>query len=171
MVSTATEEEPNIFKPPDSYVPEMLPRLECQQSLYPRESAIVMQPRLEYQTCHTFYAPQIATVEEPTMVKHIGSYVPEMQPRLEYQAGQTLYPPHATLSQIPNDPFINLPPSFTTLLSGCFPNSSLGNLHNWSYLFYFKIYIASFIHFINKFSSHENGYRCRPNNCKAGSWS
>ncbi|XP_048597798.1 protein POOR HOMOLOGOUS SYNAPSIS 1 [Brassica napus] len=108
-----------------SYVPEMLPRLECQQSLYPRESAIVMQPRLEYQTCHTFYAPQIATVEEPTMVKHIGSYVPEMQPRLEYQAGQTLYPPHATLSQIPNDPFINLPPSFTTLLSGCFPNSSL----------------------------------------------
>ncbi|KAG5387330.1 hypothetical protein IGI04_038800 [Brassica rapa subsp. trilocularis] len=123
-----------------SYVPEMLPRLECQQSLYPRESAIVeepamvkhlgsyvpeMQPRLEYQTCHTFYAPQIATVEEPNMVKHIGSYVPEMQPRLEYQAGQTLYPPHATLSQIPNDPFINLPPSFTTLLSGCFPNSSL----------------------------------------------
>ncbi|CAG7867288.1 unnamed protein product [Brassica rapa] len=140
MVSTASEEEPNIFKPPDSYVPEMLPRLECQQSLYPLESAIVeepamvkhlgsyvpeMQPRLEYQTCHTFYAPQIATVQEPNMVKHIGSYVPEMQPRLEYQAGQTLYPPHATLSQIPNDPFINLPPSFTTLLSGCFPNSSL----------------------------------------------
>ncbi|KAF2618555.1 hypothetical protein F2Q68_00042559 [Brassica cretica] len=138
--STATEEEPNLFKPPDSYVPEMLPRLECQQSLYPPESAIVeepnmvnhigsyfpeMQPRLEYQTCHTFYAPQIATVEEPTMVKHIGSYVPEMQPRLEYQAGQTLYPPQSTLSQIPNDPFSNLPPSFTTLLSGCFPNSSL----------------------------------------------
>ncbi|CAN7096729.1 unnamed protein product [Brassica rapa subsp. narinosa] len=159
-----------------SYVPEMLPRLECQQSLYPRESAIVgepnmvkhlgsyvpemqprleyqsgqtlyppqcatveqptmvkhlgsyvpeMQPRLEYQTCHTFYAPQIATVEEPNMVKHIGSYVPEMQTRLEYQAGQTLYPPQSTLSQIPIDPFINLPPSFTTLLSGCFPNSSL----------------------------------------------
>ncbi|CDY61310.1 BnaAnng17480D [Brassica napus] len=141
--STATEEKPNcIFKPPDSYVPEMLPRLECQQSLYPRESAIVgepnmvkhlgsyvpeMQPRLEleYQTCHTFYAPQIATVEEPNMVKHIGSYVPEMQTRLEYQAGQTLYPPQSTLSQIPIDPFINLPPSFTTLLSGCFPNSSL----------------------------------------------
>ncbi|CDY54236.1 BnaC08g49930D [Brassica napus] len=113
---TATEEEPNIFKPPDSYVPEMLPRLDY---------VLEMQPRLEYQTCQTFYEPQIATVEEPTMVKHIGSYVPEMQPRLGYQAGQTLYPPHATLSQIPNDPFINLPPSFTTLLSGCFPNSSL----------------------------------------------
>nr|VDD59171.1 unnamed protein product [Brassica oleracea] len=137
---TATEEEPNIFKPPDSYVPEMLPRLECQQSLYPQQFAteeepnmvkppesyvLEMQPRLEYQTCQTFYEPQIATVEEPTMVKHIGSYVREMQPRLGYQAGQTLYPPHATLSQIPNDPFINLPPSFTTLLSGCFPNSSL----------------------------------------------
>ncbi|CAF2115955.1 unnamed protein product [Brassica oleracea] len=123
-----------------SYVPEMLPRLECQQSLYPQQFAteeepnmvkppesyvLEMQPRLEYQTCQTFYEPQIATVEEPTMVKHIGSYVPEMQPRLGYQAGQTLYPPHATLSQIPNDPFINLPPSFTTLLSGCFPNSSL----------------------------------------------
>ncbi|KAJ4895581.1 poor homologous synapsis 1 [Raphanus sativus] len=134
IIPRATEEEPNLFRPPNSYVPEMLPRLEYQQSATAEEPNMVkhlgsyvpeMQPRLEYQTGQTFYTPQIAAVEEPTMVKHIGSYVPEIQPRLEYQTGQTLYRPQSTLSQIPNDSFSNLPPSFTTLLSGCFPNSTL----------------------------------------------
>ncbi|KAJ0250603.1 Protein POOR HOMOLOGOUS SYNAPSIS 1 [Hirschfeldia incana] len=143
IIPRATEEEPNTFRPPDSYLPEMLSRLEYQtgQTLYPPQYATLeepnmvkhlgsyvpeMQPRLEYQTGQTsFYTPQIATVEEPTMVQHFGSYVPEMQPRLEYQTGQTVYPPQSTLSQIPNHPFSNLPPSFTTLLSGCFPNSTL----------------------------------------------
>lgn len=155
----ATEEEPNLFRPPNSYVPEMLPRLEYQQSATAEEPNMVkhlgsyvpeMQPRLEYQTGQTFYTPQIAAVEEPTMVKHIGSYVPEIQPRLEYQTGQTLYRPQSTLSQIPNDSFSNLPPSFTTLLSGCFPNSTLGNPHYDLACSSLKC-IAFFIHLVNNF--------------------
>ncbi|KAJ4895609.1 Uncharacterized protein Rs2_22403 [Raphanus sativus] len=66
-----------------------------------------------------------ATVEEPNMVKHLGSYVPEMQARLEYQDGKILHPPQSTLSHISNENCSNLPPNFTTLPSGCFPNSTL----------------------------------------------
>lgn len=62
------------------------------------------------------------------MVKPLDGYVPEMLPRLEYVTGQTFYPPQSALSQIPNETPINLPPSFSTLLSGCFPNSTLGNI-------------------------------------------
>ncbi|KAL0884735.1 hypothetical protein Bca101_008716 [Brassica carinata] len=177
IIPRAAEEEPNMFRPPDSYVPEMLPTLEyqtCQtsyapqfptleepnmvkhlgsyvpemqlrleyqtgQTLYTPQLATVeepnivkhlgsyvpeMQPRLEYQTGQTLYTPQLATVEEPSIVKRLGSYVPQMQPRLEYQTGEISYPPQSAISQIPNEPFSNLPPSFTTLLSGCFPNST-----------------------------------------------
>ncbi|CAH2038349.1 unnamed protein product [Thlaspi arvense] len=106
IIPRATEQEPNMVKPPDSYFPEML-------------------PRLEYQTGQTFYAPRSATMEEPNMVRHFDSYVPQMQPRLDYQIGQTLYPPQSTLTQTPYEPSMNLPPSFSTLLSGCFPNSTL----------------------------------------------
>ncbi|VVA90877.1 unnamed protein product [Arabis nemorensis] len=66
-----------------------------------------------------------ATVEEANMVEPLGSYVPEMVPRLEYETVQTSYQPQSALSQISNETPINLPPSFTTLLSGCFPNSTL----------------------------------------------
>ncbi|KAF8111037.1 hypothetical protein N665_0076s0042 [Sinapis alba] len=142
MIPRATEEEPNMFRPPDSYVPEMLPRIEYQtrQTLYPPQFATLeepnmvkhlgsyvpeMQPRIEYQTCQNLYTPQLATVEEPTIDKRLGSYVPQRQPRLEYQTGEISYPPQSAISQIPNEPFSNLPPSFTTLLSGCFPNSTL----------------------------------------------
>lgn len=93
----------------DSYVPEML-------------------PRLEYQTGQTLYTPQPATEEERNIVKPLDCYVPETLPRLEYQTGQTLYSPQSALSQISNETSINLPPSFTTLLSGCYPNSTLGNI-------------------------------------------
>ncbi|ESQ35781.1 hypothetical protein EUTSA_v10007956mg [Eutrema salsugineum] len=142
IIPRATEEEQSMVKPHDSYVPEMLPRVEYQtgQTLYTPQFATVeepnmvkhldsyvpqMLPRVEYQTGQTLYPPQSAIVEEPNMVKHLGSYVPQMLPRLEYGAGQTLYPPQSTLSQISNEASINLPPSFSTLLSGCFPNSTL----------------------------------------------
>ncbi|CAH8383916.1 unnamed protein product [Eruca vesicaria subsp. sativa] len=143
IIPRATEEEPNMVNYLGSYVPERQPRLEYQtgQTFYQSQFATVeepnmvkrlgsyvpeRQPRLEYQTGQIIYPPQFATVEEPSMVKHLGSYAPEMQPRLEYQTGQILYPPQqSTLSQIRNEPFSDLPPSFTTLLSGCFPNSTL----------------------------------------------
>ncbi|CAA7020761.1 unnamed protein product [Microthlaspi erraticum] len=85
-----------------------------------------MLPRLEYQTGQTLYTPQPATEEERNIVQPLDCYVPEMLPRLEYQTGQTLYSPQSAISQISNESSINLPPSFTTLLSGCYPNSTLG---------------------------------------------
>ncbi|CAN8294370.1 unnamed protein product [Cochlearia groenlandica] len=104
----ATEQEPNVVRPIESYVPETL-------------------LRFGYQTGQTLYTQQLQPAAEenlPNMVQHFDSYVPEILPRNEYQARQTLYPTQSAFTQIPNVNPFNLPPSFTTLLSACFPNST-----------------------------------------------
>lgn len=73
------------------------------------------------------------------MVRFFDSSVPEVLPRPEYEAGQALYPSQSTLNQIPS-----LPPSFTTLLSGCFPDSTLGTFFIVSLLIWSLRHITLF---------------------------
>ncbi|KAL1222822.1 Protein POOR HOMOLOGOUS SYNAPSIS 1 [Cardamine amara subsp. amara] len=124
IVPRSTEEQPNMVNP--------LCRATEEQPymVNPLCRAIEEQPYMVNPLCRvTEEQPYMvnslcrATEEQPNMV---DSYTPQMLPRLEYETGQTVYQPQSMLSQIPNENFINHPPSFTTLLSGCFPNSTLG---------------------------------------------
>ncbi|XP_019094743.1 PREDICTED: protein POOR HOMOLOGOUS SYNAPSIS 1-like isoform X1 [Camelina sativa] len=123
-IRRATEEKPSMVKPLNSYVPEMqLPRLEYE----PQNQKFETRSEVSFQSDYNPSDETVsrATAEEPNMGNLLDSYVPEMLPRLEYETRQTLYQPESAISRIPNQSSNNLPPSFTSLLSGCFPNSTL----------------------------------------------
>ncbi|AAD31342.1 T16B5.15 [Arabidopsis thaliana] len=105
IIPRATQKEPNMVRPLNSYVPEMLPRIVYEA---------------QYQKSETRSEVSFQSDYNPS-IEIFPSSVPEVLPRPEYEAGQALYPSQSTLNQIPS-----LPPSFTTLLSGCFPDSTLG---------------------------------------------
>nr|AAF17659.1 F20B24.14 [Arabidopsis thaliana] len=139
IIPRATQKEPNMVRPLNSYVPEMLPRIvyEAQYQKSETRSEVSFQsdynpsieifPRLDhiysvvnlYKCLSQPFRHGKFFSAEPLRKSQICS-VPEVLPRPEYEAGQALYPSQSTLNQIPS-----LPPSFTTLLSGCFPDSTL----------------------------------------------
>ncbi|CAL9214457.1 unnamed protein product [Arabidopsis halleri] len=118
IIPRATQKEPNMVKPINSYVPEMQPRIEYEAQNQKSETRSEVSFQTDYNPSNEIFPRAIE--EEPNMVRFFDSYVPEMQPRPEYETGRALYPSQSTLNQIPN-----LPPSFTSLLSGCFPDSTL----------------------------------------------
>ncbi|AEE28631.2 hypothetical protein ISN45_At01g010470 [Arabidopsis thaliana x Arabidopsis arenosa] len=118
IIPRATQKEPNMVRPLNSYVPEMLPRIVYEAQYQKSETRSEVSFQSDYNPSIEIF-PR-ATEEEPNMVRFFDSSVPEVLPRPEYEAGQALYPSQSTLNQIPS-----LPPSFTTLLSGCFPDSTL----------------------------------------------
>ncbi|XP_010491810.1 PREDICTED: protein POOR HOMOLOGOUS SYNAPSIS 1-like isoform X1 [Camelina sativa] len=123
-IRRATEEKPSMVKPLNSYVPEMqLPRLEYEAQNQKFETRSEVSFQSDYNPSDETVSR--ASAEEPNMGNLLDSYVPEMLPRLEYETRQTLYQPEFAISRVPNQSSNNLPPSFTTLLSGCFPNSTL----------------------------------------------
>ncbi|EOA38099.1 hypothetical protein CARUB_v10009567mg [Capsella rubella] len=122
-IRRATEKRPSMVKPLDGYyVPEM-PRFEYEAQNQKTETMSEVSFQSDYNPSNEIFSR--ATEEDPNMVKLVDSYIPEMLPRVEYETRQTLYTPQSTISPIPNESSSDLLPSFTTLLSGCFPNSTL----------------------------------------------